>query len=47
VGKQTESSQEVVGRYAKGDKTNTNGQHLIEICYRNDLILLIQSINIR
>ena len=40
VGKKTESSQEVVGRYAKGDKTSTNGQHLIEICYRNDLILL-------
>ena len=40
MGKRTENSEDVVGNYAKGKDTSENGQYLIEMCYRNDLILI-------
>ena len=39
VGKQTEDFEDVIGKYAKGEKMSDNGRKLAEMCQRNNLIL--------
>ena len=40
VRKQTEDIEDVIGKYAKGEKISDNGRKLAEMCQRNNLILL-------